>query len=239
MAGKTLYHSELVGMGDVDAMITDGPRPSKYDGKPPIVMMRIDGTERIYNVENDGCGQALTGLKGQTVTLRAEGSRDDATITVFDAPSGHHQPNPQPRHQEPARSQMPQRPPPREQAPPQEQRQPARNPAAAEQPKRTKEQREADELAHFKRASRLAKQCGVLMELSLDEAVRATDGRLTNDDLRQVAITIFIELKSRITPDGLPISRPVLAAPAAQPQPARQPAPPAEPPARHREPPPP
>lgn len=222
---KTLYHSELAGMGDVDVLVKDpAPKPSKYQGKPDIIFLVIQGNERIYNVENQNCGAALTGLQGQTVTLRAEGSRDDATITVFDAPSGHHQPNPQPRHRDPN---LPQRPPAQQQQMP-----PARNPAPSQQPaasgRMTKEQRAAHEFEAFKKASRASKQIGILFQLCLDRAMEITVDKLTNEDRRQIAITMFIELKGRIDIHALPIELPQSAAPA-QPFPARQPAPPRQP----------
>lgn len=229
--GKTLYHSELVKAGETDITITcNAPTPSKYSNKPPFMTLNWNGEDRLYNCENDGCGEDLSGRQGQTVRIIAEGRDQDAKITVLET-----LPN-RPRDtrtstQPPPRSAPVARPPAREQAPP---REPAQR--QSEPPRRmTKEDREAAEWEAFKKTSRRAKQMGVMMHLCLQQASNCaadTKGALSNEDVRQLAITMFIELKGRTELDALPIE--VLSGP---PKPAeRQQPPPRQPDPPPREP---
>src|SRR4051812_13080908 len=80
---KTLYHSELVKMGQVHVLIKSDVLKSKYKAKPPYVTMMLDGNERQYWTENSQCEDALRGLSGRKVMLEALGSRDDAEIKVL------------------------------------------------------------------------------------------------------------------------------------------------------------
>jgi len=82
----TLYHSELSKRGQVAVLVETDVLNSKYAGKPPYVMLKLDGYSRRYDTENDACAQALTGLKGREVSLTALGGRETATIAV--APVG-------------------------------------------------------------------------------------------------------------------------------------------------------
>lgn len=236
---KTLYHSMLVTAGEVEVTINSaGPERSKFDKAGSYnhyIKLRHEGTEHFLELENDECAQALTGLQGQTVTLKAEGSRENATITVFDAPQNHRQPHPQPRHQEPAR-QPAQRPPAGRESLPQ--RPLPQNPAPASQtgnaPHRTPEEREKAEYEAFKKASRTTKQAGLLMSLCIEQAKIAAGDTLTNEDIRQLGITLFIEVKGRIDIHALPITRPG-PAPQQQPPPRQQAPPPRREPERKPE----
>ena len=84
---KSLYHSELVNMGPARAVVASNVTPSKFDGKPPWVALDFQNglPNRLYNVENDVCGQAFDGHVGELVSFQAFGSRDTATIQITDA----------------------------------------------------------------------------------------------------------------------------------------------------------
>jgi hypothetical protein len=126
----TLYHSELVRMGDVRAVVETEVSPSKYANKPEWVMLNIDGRSRRYDTENPSCADALRGLRGQHLLIRASGSRDAAVIEILsepdtgsvETPVEHEQPQPAPyRQPQPApmpRQALPQRQAPQRQAAP-------------------------------------------------------------------------------------------------------------------------
>lgn len=79
---KTLYHSELVQRQEyVQVLIKSDVMASKFAGKPPYVIVELDGVERNYSCENDHIADLLRDLKGQTVVILAEGREDDAMIT--------------------------------------------------------------------------------------------------------------------------------------------------------------
>lgn len=83
---KALWHSELVKISPVDVTVVSDILHSKHstpkDPKPDYVTLQIDGGERYYNIENDDCASFFKGRKGQTLTLIAEGSREDARIVL-------------------------------------------------------------------------------------------------------------------------------------------------------------
>ena len=82
----TIYHSTLVSEGEIEALLNSEPCKSKFPAKDGSVQyyveMIIAGTKHQLILENDSCRSALTGYKGQTVTIRASGSRDNATLDV-------------------------------------------------------------------------------------------------------------------------------------------------------------
>jgi hypothetical protein len=85
---KTIYHSQLVKQSPVQVTFTSDVLDSKFkkQGTPSkFVCFKIGNDEFSHSVENDVCVQALTGLKGQTVTLVATGSREDARIEIHQA----------------------------------------------------------------------------------------------------------------------------------------------------------
>lgn len=121
MAGKTLYHSELVQLGRVQVTQKNLPQRSKYSGKPDYVVLLIDGEERIYNCENETCQSFFNvqGNQGRTMVIEAQGSRDDALIDWISdvAPEASQAASPQGRPA-PARAAAPPTPPARTMAPP-------------------------------------------------------------------------------------------------------------------------
>jgi len=132
-AKKTLYHSELVQMGEVQVTVQSDVQQSKYQGKPPYVILKIDRAERLYNCENQACEEFFNGTKGQTFVLQATGTREEAQIEyVRDGEPGEpdrpaRAPAPQQRRPAPAKApaaRPPQRPP---AAAPQQQRSAAPN----------------------------------------------------------------------------------------------------------------
>lgn len=77
---KTLYHGELVKMGPVSVTVKSGVLKSRYAGKANYVELLINGVIRNYNCENPACEAFWNGQVGQTFTIVAEGSREQATI---------------------------------------------------------------------------------------------------------------------------------------------------------------
>lgn len=107
---KTLYHSELVNMGPTRAIVASNVTPSKFEGKPPWVALDFQNgmPNRLYNIENDACGQAFDGHVGELVSFQAFGSRDTATIQITDAqPAAGGQQPAQQQDQPPAFDQAP------------------------------------------------------------------------------------------------------------------------------------
>lgn len=80
----TLYHSELSKLGAVVALIKSAPMQSRYAGRPDYVLVEIDGAIRTLNCETPAISETLGQFAGQTVQLRASGSRDTAILEVFD-----------------------------------------------------------------------------------------------------------------------------------------------------------
>lgn len=78
----TCYHSELARRGTVNVIVETDVIPSKFAGKPPYVVIKLDGFSRRYDTENDACAQSFVGLKGCEVTLTATGSRETAAIVI-------------------------------------------------------------------------------------------------------------------------------------------------------------
>lgn len=219
MAQKTsFYHSELVKEGPLEVEMTcDGPIESKFKKDSYYVTFKWGGDPWTYAIENDECGAALTGLKGQTVTITAQGSREDATITVEGA--------------EPQQRRQPAKQPPQRQAAP-----PARQPAAREPERRlTPEEKAEEEQKAFKRMRATGARAAVMMESSLRFALGIArklntdfpEYPFTPEDIEKIAVTHFIETKSYTDVKALPIKFPD--APAAKAPPVRQPAPPPEP----------
>jgi len=102
---KTLYQSELVKLGPVSVRVASDILKSKFDGKPDYVVLAMNGTERLYNLENPSCGEAFHGRKGQTITIQATGSRDEAAVSIVD--DGDIAPQPAPRAPQPAAPRAP------------------------------------------------------------------------------------------------------------------------------------
>lgn len=79
----TLYHSELVKAGEVQITVIEERKQSKFRGKPDYAVIRLEGRNRNYEFENDGCGDFFEGQTGVTMVILAEGSREDATLTYI------------------------------------------------------------------------------------------------------------------------------------------------------------
>ena len=106
---KTMFQSELSKLGPVKVTVKSDVLQSKYSTpqspKPPYVVLELNGVERTLNIENDACGAVFDGRKNQTITICAEGSRDEATIVVVGEELPQQQPKPSPTsatHQPPA-----------------------------------------------------------------------------------------------------------------------------------------
>lgn len=84
---KTVYHSALVAAGPMEITITSDVLASKFQGKPNYVSFNHAGKSHQLNLENARCEAALRGRTGQTVTIEASGTREEADIAVY-APSG-------------------------------------------------------------------------------------------------------------------------------------------------------
>ncbi len=97
---KTLYHSELAKAGPVKITIKTKVLQSKYSTpaapKPPYVSIILNGEERNYNCENDSIAAWFDQRKtGETISVCAEGQREEATITLVGQAIG--EPQEQPR----------------------------------------------------------------------------------------------------------------------------------------------
>lgn len=79
----TLYHSELLKLGEVQVKVIDENKPSKFRGKPPYAVLRMDGVNRNYEFENESCEDFFKGQTGVTMVILAEGSREEATLTYI------------------------------------------------------------------------------------------------------------------------------------------------------------
>ena len=187
---KTLYHSALVQMGDVQVIIKSEVTPSKYKGKPPFVTLHVENEDRNYNTENAACEAALRGRNGQKLTLRATGSRDDATIQIIDGPAAHGN-TPAQRQQAPPAAQRQQE---RQSAPP-----PTSAPASP-----------VDVAGSQHDAARIAN----LILIALDRAVTVQhdfdarhDEAMTLEQFQSVTSSIFISLKDRGWIDHMPADR--------------------------------
>lgn len=89
---KTLYHSELSKLGKIEVVVKTDVMKSKFKSKTGedqfYVILELDGNERSYNCENDACKEFFESIpKGTTLTIEADGSREDATIeSDYDGP---------------------------------------------------------------------------------------------------------------------------------------------------------
>lgn len=85
----------------LQVLVTTDRLKSKYSKpnapKPDWIGIRVGTDEYSYTTENEKCAVALTGLKGQTVTIIASGREADANIVVMRQGSAVEQP---PQHKE-------------------------------------------------------------------------------------------------------------------------------------------
>lgn len=83
-AYRGIYHSTLVKCGEVHVTIKSGVMKSKKAGQPDFIVMEHDsGGDQFYNVENQRCADALRNKKGESITIRATGSKADADIQIL------------------------------------------------------------------------------------------------------------------------------------------------------------
>ena len=89
-ARKTLYHSELRGRSETEPVriqILEEPRESKYAGREPYALVKIEGDEvgRYYAIENPEIFSQLGALPRNTwLAVTALGSRESAVLEVVD-----------------------------------------------------------------------------------------------------------------------------------------------------------
>jgi hypothetical protein len=189
---KSIYHSQLVKECPIEVTITGaGPQASKFKGHPDFVACKIDGDEHFILVENDNCAEILTGLRGETVTLTASGRGADAEISV----------EPSVRRGREDRED-------REEPPPRREERREREPERQREEPRG---RETLELAEFRKAKVLSGRAAVLLEICLLHAVRLNDqylhdksGPPNSEDIRALAVTLFIDTTRRVNIENLP-----------------------------------
>lgn len=108
---KTLYHSQLAGMGASPVKVLSGPIESKQPGKKGTfyVKLQIQGRERYLHPENPACLEFFKGRAGQEITILATGDHEAGKIEEVGAPPP--RPAPAPNHA-PAPASGPIQPPP-------------------------------------------------------------------------------------------------------------------------------
>lgn len=84
---KSVYHSQLAKAGPIHIEVKSSSMKSKFAKEPGqagefYVMFSFDGQEHSYLAENRQCADTLGALKGQRVTIVAEGRNDDARIVI-------------------------------------------------------------------------------------------------------------------------------------------------------------
>ena len=100
---KTLYHGEFRDMGPVKIVVKSEPLESKYKKGTYFVELSIGGETRNLNPENDECLEFFRGRKGQTITVVADGSREDASIVLVGEEVGARKTAEPPREKAPPR----------------------------------------------------------------------------------------------------------------------------------------
>lgn len=228
---KTVYHSALVAAGEVEITMTQNEEsPSKFDKSKYIIGFKYDGQEHFYQTENERCGKALAGYKGKTITVVASGRGDDADVEVLGETEGGGEERGRGRESERAPASSSRRESERGRS---QERQPAERSGrqqetrGQEQPRRTAEEREADEAKAFKKARYQAAKCAVLMGIAFKASEAALEEQFGPDafkadvsleDIRAVAVTIFIELSRSTDITKLPVVMPEPPAPKQQEQ---------------------
>jgi hypothetical protein len=78
---KGIYHSTLVHFGPARVTVKSDVLKSKK-GDSYFVILEHEGQEQYYNIENAECAEPFKGRKGQDITIKGTGSRDDARIEI-------------------------------------------------------------------------------------------------------------------------------------------------------------
>ncbi len=189
---KSLWHSELTKLGQIEVRIKSDVTKSQYKGKPPYVILEIDGTERLYTVENRDCERSLQGLKGRAVMLEASGSREEAEIRIETLDGAHEETQPRRRITE------------------------AGTWGTGTQAPETFAEQQAREAKTFVEATRYCAKMGVLVSICYTQArliFKAEDfpslSEYELEDLRlRLANTLAIETKANIPVASLPAQWP-------------------------------
>jgi len=77
---KTLYHGELRQLGPVQVTVKKEWTESTKKKGTYYTTLVVNGVERYYNPENQQCLEFWAGKAGQTITVVAAGSREEATL---------------------------------------------------------------------------------------------------------------------------------------------------------------
>lgn len=147
-------------MGPVTVKVISEPKASTKQKGKFYVELEIGGIKRYYNPENQRCQDFFVGRKGQTLSIVAEETREDATITAVGAPASTLPPKQPPK---PA----PAAPPPAHQSSGSTSSAPAPAPAPATATKRTPEQQHAEEQKALNHAKRFLARNATLARLAL------------------------------------------------------------------------
>jgi hypothetical protein len=78
---KGIYHSTLVHFGPARVTVKSDVLKSKNKDSYFVILEHL-GDEQYYNIENSECAKPFKGRKGQDITIKATGSRDDARIEI-------------------------------------------------------------------------------------------------------------------------------------------------------------
>ena len=87
----TVYHSALVGAGQLRITVLSGAKPSKFkkEGTPNVFLdFEHEGKKHQYTAETQQCADALAAHEGEEITIKASGSRNDARIAAAIAGGG-------------------------------------------------------------------------------------------------------------------------------------------------------
>lgn len=180
---QTVYHSALVANSPVEMkMLSDKPEEKFKHLQMAFV---CGGDTHYYRIENEDCGKALSGYKGQTITINASGREDEATIEVETSENRGRAPQREERREEP----KPER----------------RQEAQRQQPPALTE----EDRAHFFKAAKVyGARCSVLMRVAMkfaNEILRAELGdEYNSEDIRAMAATLFIEMRGHLDISKLP-----------------------------------
>lgn len=92
-------------MGLVKITVITERQKSKYKNKPDYVEIKIGDEAYYYSAENESCAEFFAGRRGQTISVKADGREDDATITFVGQSGENLPPKVQQRREEPPQQQ--------------------------------------------------------------------------------------------------------------------------------------
>lgn len=208
---KTLWHSELVQMNQVEVIVKSKAKKSRYgDDKPDYVDLVIGGNARQYQAENPSCAAFFENKVGQSILIEARDSRENASIHLMGPNRGQTQQRTDTRPQNsPTTTQ-----------PPADTRQasaPAadtRRPESAPAPKKTAEEVAAEHLAKNQESVNMARKFANKKVNAFEIAFRAVDhlakrradaGRaITPEQFQGIVTSVFISMDRAGLSDTLP-----------------------------------